>query len=1035
MSDEAYSTSHLDYLQRTDISLTALSAGKSLTGAPPAMRRLWHIKGVGRAEKPETIIREQRIASSRERRVRLPSEDVLIGLYGYKIPLTCLIWGEPSGVAIHLGTWSPNRLRDVSAKTLDSRQEILSAVLSSLYPAIEVAHAEVELTRPSLSGLVLGIPTAKPADPLDGALPFDRLIRALSGANWACLVLSEPVDESIIGALRHDVINEMRKVQAAVQAERAPSPLAEQYLDLLKVSLTTLTYELSIGAWRTGVYLLGDHESYHRLSSVWRGIFSGDESVPEPVRVWNSADAGTLAVNWAMPETPGAPGPGSYQRPLEYQTLLTSAQLAAYFHLPQLETSGFTVHIVPSFDAVPPPTKGNKVVRLGEVIVRKRRTQTSYAISLQDLTRHAFVAGVTGAGKTNTIFHIIKQAAALGVPFLVVEPAKTEYRALLSDTGLGDKVQIFTLGNENVSPFRLNPFEVPAGTQVGVHLDLLRSVFSVSFGMWTPLPQVLEQCLHKIYEERGWDLTTDTNRRLARETDVAMAFPTLTDLVTKVEEVTRQLGYDDKLTADIRAALRTRINSLRTGGKGRMLDVQNSLPMKGLLEAPAIFELEGIGDDDDKAFVMGLLFIRLVEHQRAECANQKAFGLRHLLVIEEAHRLLTSAGPRGREEEANPRSKAVEAFANLLSEIRAYGQGIIVADQVPVKLAPDVIKNTNLKIAHRVVAQDDRTVLAGAMAMNEQQARALSTLGVGEAAVFAEGDDAPLVIKVEAQGDQARPDNKRVKEHMASSKTLKLYGALLQPLSAYVDAPTPTASFAREAARAVIDNPSFKRDFARFVLSVTEDEIALNRLWPDLLARARVALQRDTDQLLMLRWLMIYASEWFAGCRGRQAGWFYRETVELQDKLRELLFIKLEGKDWGQALISFRTCMHRLHARSFEPYPGCEKICTQGALCMYRHAVAELVEEAREELIADWNDAYIDDKSMGEGLVKTWEVCQEKAYQLIEPHPAYAQTRRRVALCCAQHLLAHRLPETHKTILEELLNEADLAGGREKSHG
>src|SRR5205814_269464 len=130
---------------------------------------------------------------------------------------------------------------------------------------------------------------------------------------------------------------------------------------------------------------------------------------------------------------------------------------------------------------------------------------------------------------------------------------------------------------------------------------------------------------------------------------------------------------------DMRGALLTRINGLRAGGKGRMLDVQRSLPMDALLKHPTVLELEGMGDDDDKAFVMGLLLIRLYEHRRA---GGEVAGLQHLLVIEEAHRLLTNVGPRSSQEEADPRGKAVETFANLLSEIRAYGQGVIVADQI-----------------------------------------------------------------------------------------------------------------------------------------------------------------------------------------------------------------------------------------------------------------------------------------------------------------------------------------------------------------
>jgi hypothetical protein len=376
-----------------------------------------------------------------------------------------------------------------------------------------------------------------------------------------------------------------------------------------------------------------------------------------------------------------------------------------------------------------------------------QQTTSHYAVDLDTLARHTFVAGVTGSGKTNTTFYLLKQAVAAGAPFLVIEPAKTEYRALLADRPLGADLRVYTLGNERVAPFRLNPFEVPMGAAVGVHLDLLRSAFSAAFGMWTPLPQVLEQSLHAVYRDRGWDITRNRNHRLpqsdsASPVDRFASFPTLTDLVSKVDEVVPELGYDPEATSRIRAALLNRLNALRIGGRGRMLDTRESLDMAELLSHPTVFGLEGTGDDDDKAFLMGLLLIRLVEHRRS---NKRAEGLRHLLVVEEAHRLLANVPNRAAEDESNPRGKAVETFANLLAEIRAYGQGVVIADQVPVKLAPDVIKNTNLRIAHRLVANDDREVLAGAMGMDQRQAEALATLPRGRAAVFSEGDDTPVL--------------------------------------------------------------------------------------------------------------------------------------------------------------------------------------------------------------------------------------------------------------------------------------------------
>jgi hypothetical protein len=157
--------------------------------------------------------------------------------------------------------------------------------------------------------------------------------------------------------------------------------------------------------------------------------------------------------------------------------------------------------------------------------------------------------------------------------------------------------------------------------------------------MWTPLPQVLEVCLHEVYADRGWDVATNTNYRLEPDDDRWLSFPTLSELLGKVDDVVDELGYDEEVTSDIRAALKTRLNSMRSGAKGRMLDAQRSVEMAELLGNASVLELEGLGDDDDKAFVMALLIARLAEERRVQ---GEAPSLRHLLVVEEAHRVVAN---------------------------------------------------------------------------------------------------------------------------------------------------------------------------------------------------------------------------------------------------------------------------------------------------------------------------------------------------------------------------------------------------------
>ncbi len=593
---------------------------------------MWRIGGVGRLEK-EALPRPGE-------EIRMITEDLLVGLYGHGIPVAFEIAAGSGGLTLALGTWLP-----AGAEADVENTGVLKALLASLYPTIELIEAETTPRPRAHGGLALGIPSAKPPETLDGSLPVDRLLRALDRSSWAALVLAEPVREELTRDVRMRLLNEMRAVSEAASG-LGRGPLAEHYTELLKGALTNLTSAQGAGAWRTAVYLTGDAVAYHRLASVWRGVYSGAASIPEPIRVFDDPEGAELADAWALPDQDdGPPAPGLFRHPFAHQTLLTSPQLAAYVHLPRLETQGFAVTLVPDFDVVPAPVEGDRLV-LGKIVERDSVSGIEFAVGRDQLTTHALVTGVTGSGKTNTVFQLLIQAAGAEVPFLVLEPAKTEYRGLLDHDVLGAGLQVFTLGNETVAPFRLNPFEFPAGVPVGVHLDLLRSVFNVGFGMWTPLPQVLELCLHEVYLDRGWEVTTNTNDRLGPEDDRSLAFPTVSELLAKVDDVVERLGYDEEVSADIRAALRTRLNSLRSGAKGRMLDVQRSVELAQMLASPAVLELEGLGDDNDKAFVMALLIARLAEERRVQGQSPR---LRHLLVVEEAHRVL--ANPEGQRDQ------------------------------------------------------------------------------------------------------------------------------------------------------------------------------------------------------------------------------------------------------------------------------------------------------------------------------------------------------------------------------------------------
>ena len=101
--------------------------------------------------------------------------------------------------------------------------------------------------------------------------------------------------------------------------------------------------------------------------------------------------------------------------------------------------------------------------------------------------------------------------------------------------------------------------------------------------------------------------------------------------------------------------------------------------------------------------------------------------------------------PQGR---TGPAAHAAEMFAGLLAEVRAYGKGLVIAEQIPAKLIPDVIKNTAVKIVHRLPAADDRAAVGATMNLTEPPSQYLVTLTPGEAAVFRDGMDYPLLTRM-----------------------------------------------------------------------------------------------------------------------------------------------------------------------------------------------------------------------------------------------------------------------------------------------
>ena len=84
----------------------------------------------------------------------------------------------------------------------------------------------------------------------------------------------------------------------------------------------------------------------------------------------------------------------------------------------------------------------------------------------------------------------------------------------------------------------------------------------------------------------------------------------------------------------------------------------------------------------------------------------------------------------------------------MLSQIRAYGTGVIVIDQGASQINSTTIANTKIKIVHALTQEADADAEAFALQLNRIQKERLTELQTGEAVVAIRGKESVCKIKV-----------------------------------------------------------------------------------------------------------------------------------------------------------------------------------------------------------------------------------------------------------------------------------------------
>lgn len=629
-------------------------------------------------------------------------------------------------------------------------------------------------------------------DPMTKRKTGASMMGTIAGAIGGTLI-GNPMIGSIIGG---QIANTITADMSRPTSVSGNSSVSVEYLDkFAEYAETAVEHHIqrlntgrNYGFWNTGVYVLGSMpQDVVTVAGMLRSIYSGEETYYEPIRIHLlRSDSGALEIvrnchdfpmmldaNIVTPKEGFAYEKNQWHlfgRHYQYlSTPMNTQELSLATSLPRRDVPGLRfVKTAVRFANNPSDVQENKIT-VGSIVDTGIKQCTSYDIDVNSLVRHSLVAGSTGSGKSTTCKRILREilqpssGMKRNIPIMIVEPAKDDYvRWALEMNKILPPEKQFKIYMPGVREFEghpveqlaINPFE-PAhapGAQVDIlqHCEAFITLLNACLPSEEVIPILIEETVFKTIEDwcRYNSVLFDNGL-----VDPLKNYPTMDVLSGKATDVIRKKHYEERVKANFEEVLETRFKYLRRGMRGKILDVDHSVDYEELFNHNVVINISRLSGTKDKALIMSLLLQALYEYCVSCYANNAQYRrkaqenqLLHLTLVEEAHNVLLK--PRETQGSGSPERAAADLFGNMLSEVRGYGQGFMIVDQVPTRLIDDAIKNTNYKIVHRLTAPDDQEVMASCMAFREDQKYIIPALEKGNAIICGDEDDAAAWVSI-----------------------------------------------------------------------------------------------------------------------------------------------------------------------------------------------------------------------------------------------------------------------------------------------